>query len=719
MKSKGMIMNPKFLARLPLVAALAAALVLLGGANAGVNTPHSGWYVGNPLLGPYALTDLACAGATCYAAGEAGTVLKSTDGGSAWTGIVTGLTQNLRRVRTVGGSAESIVVGGGCAVRRSDDGGQTFARLPFTANDAVCPSPLSALSFPSATAGYLVLESGAVLSTADRGRTFSRRTSIPGGAPLDLLCTSESTCLAVTAGGSIQRTTDGASSWTQVGSLPGAALRAVHAADSTTLYAVGDNLGVMKSEDGGGKWARVPVNGTPPGNLTSVRCSGAEICLLATATGAQVLRTNDGGKTFKSLVPSTDPTLAVAFASATQALAVGAQGSAEVSSDAGQNWRAVGTRIAGQFGVLEPVSSSVAYAGGVDGVLARTVDAGQTWANVSAPTTATIVGIAAPSADTVFVLGNDGGLQRSDNGGTSYKILNTGSTVAPAAVAALDGDRILLVGPRGIRRSLNGGDSFEPVGDRLGSGAVVGAVDITPVAVVAYGARTVIASSDGGQTWKRVTLPRRMVVRDVAFLSARLGYVVDLQGRVWRTANAGKTWMQMHGLGSPVRLLEFADARNGYAIPHEGLILRTTDGGKSWHPQLLGSIVDIRVAGGTDYALGGTSTLYATNSGGDTGGAQSLSITAKPRLLRKPAQVTVSGKLSPADGGEEVFVAIRTGTGWASKRVTVASNGTFVTRWTVSRTSVFVAQILGDADHAGAGTTPLTITVKPRPKRRR
>jgi hypothetical protein len=47
-----------------------------------------------------------------------------------------------------------------------------------------------------------------------------------------------------------------------------------------------------------------------------------------------------------------------------------------------------------------------------------------------------------------------------------------------------------------------------------------------------------------------------------------------------------------------------------------------------------------------------------------------------------------------------------------------ATNGTFATQWRIGDTSSFVAQILGDADHAGAGTRELRVTVKPRPKRR-
>ena len=49
---------------------------------------------------------------------------------------------------------------------------------------------------------------------------------------------------------------------------------------------------------------------------------------------------------------------------------------------------------------------------------------------------------------------------------------------------------------------------------------------------------------------------------------------------------------------------------------------------------------------------------------------------------------------------------------------TVASNGVFTTRWVVRDRLVFVAQVLGDADHAGAGTPALTVVVKKPPKRK-
>lgn len=113
------------------VAAL-ASLFLLSGAQSGVNTPGSGWYAGNPLLGPSNLTHLAAAARTAYAAGNDGTLLKSTDNGVTWNGLVTGVQTNLTIVRIIGDDPASVVIGSPTTILRSDNGGQTFVRLPFS-----------------------------------------------------------------------------------------------------------------------------------------------------------------------------------------------------------------------------------------------------------------------------------------------------------------------------------------------------------------------------------------------------------------------------------------------------------------------------------------------------------------------------------------------------------------------------------------------------------
>src|SRR6185503_15485302 len=119
--------------------------------------------------------------------------------------------------------ADSLVFAGGCAVRRSDDAGAHFTRLPWTASDLNCPEPIVSLSFPSDQVGYLLVRNGNVFRTADGGKTWSRKTGIPGTRvtgggpdPSDVFFTSPDVGVASTGGGRIYRTTDGGGSWTLV-----------------------------------------------------------------------------------------------------------------------------------------------------------------------------------------------------------------------------------------------------------------------------------------------------------------------------------------------------------------------------------------------------------------------------------------------------------------------------------------------------------------------
>ena len=705
-------------------AAVAAALTLIAGASAGVNTPHSGWYSGNPTLGPNNLTDLVCGGTTCYAAGAFGTLLKSTNAGSSWSGVVTGLTLDLRRVR-MAGSPDRIVVGGGCSLRRSDDGGATFQRLPFSASDLSCPSPVGAFSFPSSKVGYLVLGTNAVLSTADGGQTFTRRTAVPVIPQVtDLLCTSDTTCFA-SSGGSIQRTTDGAVTWTQVAgfSLP---LFGFEQADATTLYAVGQALQLLKSTDGGATWEQKAVAGVPGGDFGSIRCSDADNCLLAMRQGNRIVKTTDGGDTFTAAAPPAESAFAVELASATRGLAVGNFGSAVISDDGGDTWRVVGGRLTDDFTVLEAATDRIAYAGGLAGALARTTDAGQTWANVSPPTSLGIRAVAAPTASRLYVLADDGSVQRSDNGGVSYRLLNTGTPVGARCLVATDANHVVVVGASGIRRSIDGGETFSAVSDRDLRGAGLLMADTAGSGIVAAGRLRLLFSPNGGLTWRPLRRPTKSRIHDISFVSTQTGYLVDVSFRLWKTMNAGRTWTELVSTGRPMTQVDFADARNGHVVvPRVGLeargfVLRTSDGGVSWRPQLVSPafVRDVDMAGGTAYGLAGTNFLYATTSGGDVGAARALMITTRGRRISKPATITVSGRLSKAVAGEQAVVSMRVSGLWRSQVAAVASNGTFVTRWHVSKKSVFVGHVLGTADYAGAGTKPLVVDVRPPRKKR-
>lgn len=733
-------------------AVAAAALIAPATAGAQVSVGHSGWTWGNPTPQGNTLRALEFVGERGYAAGDFGTLLRTDDGGASWTGIATGIASDLRRIRIV--SRDTIVVAGDCTVRRSDDAGASFTRLPWTTSDESCTAKVSSLAFPSGEVGYLLLDDGNVLRSADGGRTWARRTAVPGtrstpsgqAAPLDVAFTGADAGVAVTSAGQIFRTTDGGGSWTPVHASP-RLLTGLHFPTVETGYAVGLGGLFLKTTDGGATWSEQTVAaGTPPLDFAVVRCVDAERCMAVTAKGDQVIRTLDGGQSFSSVSPSTEAVFAAAFPSPVRAVAVGIGGLTVVSNDAGGTWSGVGDKLRGAFAGLRAASRTTAYAFGPNGALARTVDGGRTWGNVGVSTPNAVIDVSFPTDEVGFALDSTGQLLRTDNAGVSWAILNTGTSTAPRAVLALDSKVVLLIGPRGLRRSTNGGTEFRPVRDRLVRRASLDAADRVPGAVIAYdrGGKAIVVSRDGGRRWRRIPRrPTRSNVRDYDWVSRRSGFALVDGGRLYATRDGGRRWSELPAIGGvPPALIAFTSARSGYvtsasagAFGRGSHLLRTTDGGRTWRPQL---VLDAPLralaapGGGTDFLLGaaagvvgagsGSASLLATTTGGDRGEAARLSLRlrrsgrrrASRRRSRRAVALQLDGRLGPPEGGERILVSMRSARGgrWRRQVVTAASNGAFTTTWKTRGTVLFVAHWAGDDERRGAGSRVLKVTAR-------
>lgn len=722
----------------PFLAAAAVSLVAAAPAPAAVMTSHSGWRWGNPLPQGTQLTTLEFAGSRGYAAGPFGTLLRTDDAGATWSGVATGLTQPLTAVRVLG--PDSFVVAGRCALRRSDDGGRTFTRLPWTASDASCTGGISSVSFPDASTGFLLLGNGNLLRSTDAGRTWSRRTAVPGTAatsassgvvPTDVVFTSPSVGFTATNGGSVFATADAGNTWTPVVDEP-FAIRSLTFPAPGVGYAVGDAPFALKTTDGGVHWTEQPLPAGAPG-LAVVRCATADLCLAVSNRGDQLLRTADGGATWTSLSVANKALRAAAFASPTRAVAVGDGGATVLSDDGGATFSPLGGALPGRFTGLRSAGRTVAYAYGQGGALARTTNGGQSWREIDAATSDEIRDVAYVSLATGFVLDVNGQLLRTDNAGDSWQILNAGTGLRPQALTALDADRIVLSGPVGIRRSTDGGETFKAVTDDDVRETPLFAIDRVGTQLVASGPKALRYSHDAGARWVKLPRPTTHTrINDVDMVAYNTIYLLDADGVLWRTTDRARHWRQLPSIGTELGYaVRFSDLRHGWVAVGEfgsdegGYVLRTDDGGRTWQPQLVAdsalaqdglAAASIR----TGYALTRSNALFATSLRGAAGAPSRLRIsTSRPRI-REGGVARIDGRLSGARGGERIVVSLREqgSTRWLYQEVAAASNGTFTVVTRLSHPAVFVAQWAGDERRHGTGTEALRVDVTPKPTTR-
>jgi photosystem II stability/assembly factor-like uncharacterized protein len=701
------------------VACIGAAL-----SSAVVTTSHSGWTWGNPRPQGNTLQAVEFAGADGYAVGAFGTIIRTTDGGNTWTGVRTGTSVALSKLRVL--DSDTFLAGAGCTLLRSDDGGQTVAPLRFAASNQ-CGSPLASFHFVNSNVGYLLRTDGSVLRTDDGGQRFAARTSVPtsGGAPgppNDIWFTGADRGFVVTGAdvaGKVYRTTNGGGTWDDVKSARG--LKSLFFTDASKGYAVGDNT-VLKTTDGGDTWNAQP---DPSAVLNRVRCADEQHCVVVTNQN-QVMYTNDG---FATLNPSTQvggpaesrvPGNAAAYSSSTRAVSVGDGGDTWTSDDGGLAFDRGYLSVGFTYNRVRSTSAAVAYAPGQGGNVAKTTDGGDSWSNVGVPTPNGIVDVAFPLAAVGYAADTSGSMFRTDNGGDSWQILGQPGPNNPAALwASPTGGTVLFVGPFGILRSTDGGQHFDQVPGKLGSKSSYTDVDrVGGGTVVAFGSKVIALSVNAGQKWKSVKRPgKKLKILEVDFLNANKGYALTSDGRLWRTANHGKRWKEVLAVGTNgAYALSFGDVKHGWlavssfagTARNQGWLLRTSDGGQTWRPQLIDSR-EVNMDGveatsdTTGFALTDGNLFFATRSGGDSGSASSISIKAKGQPKKR---IKAGGKLTPPVAGAKVAVFARDSKSkaWSQVLVTTDSKGRFTTLWKVKRLTFFVSRWVGNQAFNGAGS---------------
>ena len=281
---------------------------------------------------------------TLVAVGEAGTILRSVDGGLTWVVVPSGTIVALNGV-AFAGAGMGLAVGEGGTILRSADGG-----LTWTAAASGTGLPLAAVAFAGSESAAFAVGSDSVLRSTDGGQAWSLVSiCVPGSACSSfyeftgIAFADASTGVAVGKSGRAIRSTDGGATWSNAAMKNYGVMQDVAFAGPGFGVAVGGGCApiLATSTDAGQAWELKSEEGIvilcPPRGYLAISLPTARTGFVVGTPAEAIMRTTDGGASWSPTAPSgtRDSLLGVAFINPASGVAVGDRGTILLTSTGG------------------------------------------------------------------------------------------------------------------------------------------------------------------------------------------------------------------------------------------------------------------------------------------------------------------------------------------------------------------------------------------------
>ncbi|MBV7439822.1 fibronectin type III domain-containing protein [Weeksellaceae bacterium TAE3-ERU29] len=289
------------------------------------------------------------------------------------------------------------------------------------------------------------------------------------------------------------------------------------------------------------------------------------------------------------------------------------------------NWELLNPKPTASVGKdIEFVTSNAGYII-TSNELLETIDAGNTWSkkqNISSGNDMSFYNTAG------YIVGDHGYVLKSIDNGNSWSQISTGFDGNFNTVNIIDDENIILSTSNSIVKTDNGGATWRRlnisnyrVRKTFFTGSLVGH------AVCSNG--IVLKTIDGGRNWYVTkddsnTTPSNYFM--VYFVNKNIGFATREHSEMYKTTDAGETWVKITGTDTAIYDFHFIDENNGFATGDAGATYKTTDGGNTWDKIFFqkGYISDTSMYGiyfqdrNIGYATGARGRIVKTIDGGNT-----------------------------------------------------------------------------------------------------
>lgn len=584
------------------------------------NAYSQGWTWQNPSVNGNNLMSIEMVNAsTGYAAGNAGTVVKTTNNGVTWTTMYTGTATHIYSIDFVDiniGYASGI----NGLILKTIDGGNSWDSLGTATN-----ASLYNLEFLNTNTGYASGSSGTVIKTTDAGATWVTQVTPNSTALFAMDFVDVNTGYASGNLAFVFKTTDGGANWTLATTMPGGyAVFGMHFINADTGIATNMLSEALKTTDGGQTWSVQSLDDEYYPYLRSVYFVDENTGYIAGGEdefiyAGYIYKTTNGGDNWeRQLLSMGSYFFDIYFTSANNGMAVGESGEIFKTTNGGVNWvplksaattsslnavhfptpdtgyavawgEVIKTTNAGQnwIALTHPnpnhnsdgvffVNGNTGFIGAEQNTIWKTTDGGVTWADRQSPEFSLYHEFYFTSETTGYMAGAQGKISKTTDGGDTWFGQTSPTTWDYRDMIFVNQNTGFIAGIQGtMAKTTNGGDNWilKSVPSGLSNFSSLDFYGDTGIAVTSNFGK-VIRTTDLGETWVEIPIPTNIGLTGVDIINSTTAYITGWVGMILKSTDAGLTWTRMlSSTNKNIEDLYFPTENSGFAIGMEGIIL--------------------------------------------------------------------------------------------------------------------------------------------------
>jgi photosystem II stability/assembly factor-like uncharacterized protein len=579
------------------------------------NYSQQGWFLQSPSPTIQDLRDVFFFDTlNGWSVGDAGVIIKTTDGGENWNLLYSNSNATLSSVKFMD-DQNGVVVGG--SILKTTDGGNNWTTKYIT------PQFLWSVQVLENDFCCAVGQSGFITKSTDGGESWVQQTSGTAKALFSNYFINSLVGWVVGETGVILKTTDGGENWSIQQSGTTVWLRSVFFKDSLSGWIVGDSGKILRTTNGGITWfAQASPVGT---QLTKIIFADNLNGIIS--SNSRVIKTTDGGETWLDKQIGDNLVFNSVFLYHDKGWIVGKYGIIYYTNNYGNEWVKKSKGFPNHyyydvFFIDEFTGWVVGYGG-----IFKTEDGGQTWNEKNSGISYHLNSVFFINNNIGWAAGGPGIIIKTTDGGDSWFSQTSGTDNWLEDIYFINDQIGFAVGSfETIIKTTDGGTSWQEVHSNniYNSFSSVHFIDANIGWVCADNEsnweRLVLKTTNGGITWTlQLTGNYLKHLRDIYFVNNNYGWACGT-GNIYKTTDGGNSW-QHKASQSYVNSLKFIDINTGWLVGEK--IYKTTNGGNDWIEQIklvnqyLWSVCFINST--TGWAVGNNGVILKTLDGGGGG----------------------------------------------------------------------------------------------------